>query len=210
MRRIMAWGLASFVLGFGSLVGGQAAYATWAQDYCTTAVQNTVDPVNRSTARSYALSADGDGYEWGGGCWDQDGVDDTPNQPDSGGEGADCSGFVFKTWKMTNSYGATGWKGWSAREKIHGPYTAADIKGDPGAVMVDRGKAYSDTLSMDAFANSTHTGMIYAEKSSGYDDIIEAKGDAVGTGVFQRSYRSDSSYDAAARVGWATGCTGCE
>ena len=42
----------------------------------------------------------GEGYEWGGGCWNDNNRDDTPGQPDSNGEGPDCSGFVFKTWEL--------------------------------------------------------------------------------------------------------------
>ena len=76
-------------------------------------------------ARTYAGYAAREGYEWGGGCWNDNNVDDTPGQPDSEGEGPDCSGLVFKSWELKPTRGANGGMWWNKRENIHGPYPAA-------------------------------------------------------------------------------------
>lgn len=65
-----------------------------------------------------------------------------------------------------------------------------------------KAKGYADTDWMDAFASTTHIGIIYAEQSSGYDAIIEALGDATGTGLWQRTYRTNSAYNGVGRTGW--------
>ena len=57
-----------------------------------------------ATARStVALYARYEGYQWGGGCWNDNDVDDSPGDPtedpNTGGEGGDCSGFTFKVWR---------------------------------------------------------------------------------------------------------------
>ena len=55
---------------------------------------------------------------------------------------------------------------------------------------------------MDAFASSTHIGMIFARSLYGGDQIVEAKCEACGTNIFYRTYRSDPSYGGVARWGW--------
>ena len=43
-----------------------------------------------------------EGYQWGGGCWNDNDNDDSPGDPGNrgtGGEGGDCSGFTFKVWR---------------------------------------------------------------------------------------------------------------
>ena len=67
------------------------ALATWVGTNCTgTHVDDHY--VKRSEAQAYSAAASGEGYEWGGGCWNNNDKDDTPGAPDSSGEGADCSG----------------------------------------------------------------------------------------------------------------------
>ncbi|MFT4009241.1 MAG: hypothetical protein QM655_04280 [Nocardioidaceae bacterium] len=178
-----------------------AAFASWVSDNCSTGSGYDSLYVSRDTAKYYAFDANGDGYEWGGGCWDGDGVDDTPGAPDSGGEGPDCSGFTFKSWYMKKDWSA-GWRGWPRLENVHGPYTAADFKNGTGAANVIS-KTYATTKYMDAFASATHIGMIYAELSNGQDRIIEAKGDAQGTGIWTRTYRSNTDYGGVRRANWA-------
>src|SRR5262245_51764912 len=75
------------------------AFASWSDNNCD---GDAGDPATwkRSQAKDYAQRAVNEGYEWGGGCFKLNDQDDTPNQPDSGGEGTDCSGFVFKTWAL--------------------------------------------------------------------------------------------------------------
>ncbi len=83
----------------------------------------------------------------------------------------------------------------------HGPYSAVDFHNGT-RVPRTKAKGYAETDRMDAFASTGHIGLIYSEQSSGYDAIIEAKGDAVGTGLWQRSYRTDPSYNGVGRTGW--------
>lgn len=207
MRTVCRLVVLPAIFGLLTTLGVQVAYAAW-NSRCDPASATVVDRWSRVEARSYALTAVGDGYEWGGGCWNSNGHDDTPGVPDSGGEGADCSGFTFKSWSMALNWGNTKTR-WSPMENVHGPYTAAAFKAGNGAAVAI-GKSYSTTAYMDAFASSTHIGMIYSESSDGYDRIIEAKGDAAGTGIFTRSYRVSGSYGGVRRYGWNAYCPQCQ
>ena len=164
----------------------------------------------RVDARAYSSSAEGDGYDWGGACWNGDGADNTPNQDgyhNSEGEGADCSGFTYKSWAMKSDYGTARryWPPLSNKlPEAHGPYTAQDFKFGTGAVDQLPNKNYGTTRRMDAFASTGHVGMIYTELSGGSDMIAEAKDQQAGMGIFQRSYRSDTSYSASERSVWDT------
>ena len=71
-----------------------AARASWVSQNCNSSTTG-IAAQKRSTARAYGEVADREGYEWGGGCWNNDNKDDTPGQPDSNGEGPDCSGLTF-------------------------------------------------------------------------------------------------------------------
>lgn len=195
--------LGSQILAFTVFANVGAAHAAWADNNCIKAGPLTYNGITRADAISYAVTANGDGYEWGGGCWNQNGVDDTPGAPDSHGEGADCSGFTFKTWKLPLNMGAPvqTYHHWVQWNDEHGPYTSADFRSGVG-IPRTKAKAYGETLRMDAFASTTHIGMVYAEGSSGYDTIIEAKGDSAGTGIWSRGYRSDPAYGGVGRGGW--------
>lgn len=181
-----------------------SAQAAWVDRHCNNTGPLTYNGISRSGARSYAVTANGDGYEWGGGCWNSNGVDDTPGAPDSGGEGPDCSGFTFKSWHLPLNMNAGSGvvRFWNWKTDVHGPYRAADFKAGVG-VPRQKSKTYANTLNMDAFASSSHIGMIYAEDAGGYDRIIEAKGDSAGTGIWRRSYRSSTAYGAVGRTGWS-------
>ena len=54
----------------------------------------------RSDGRAYGFVAAGEGYDYAGGCWNNDDRDDTPPvaTDDPGSEGPDRSGLVFKAW----------------------------------------------------------------------------------------------------------------
>ena len=56
-----------------------------------------LNPINRGESRNYAYSAAAEGYQWGGGCWNTNGYDDSPGDPPENpytlGEGPDCSGL---------------------------------------------------------------------------------------------------------------------
>jgi hypothetical protein len=168
----------------------------------------------RSQAKSYAAPMAREGYEWNGGCYRLNDRDDTPGAPDSGGEGADCSGFVFRVWGLPPS-GASGYRYYDYTYESHGPYSTAAYYA-PSASSPFKllgGKSYGATDVMDAFvyrngANTAgHIGLIYAEGSNGTDTIIEAKGDAEGTWIAAQAYRQSSVYRAVARKHWTAECS---
>lgn len=193
------------------LVGGFArpSEATWTSDNCASS-SATDSYVRRIEAQAYATVATGEGYEWGGGCWNDDNVDDTPGAPDSSGEGPDCSGLVFKTWELKNSAGARGFTYYGRLMNIHGPYSSysyhSPVLGWPFYRLTNKDR--TTTLYMDAFAKDGHVGMLWTTTYPSYnsDYIIEALGDSVGTGINIETYRFDSRYAAIRRVGWTADC----
>lgn len=197
------------LLGWSLAVFAQPAAATWVSNNCNGSSSSDSN-VKRSEAQSYSAVANHEGYEWGGGCWNDNNIDDTPGQPDSSGEGPDCSGFVFKTWEMVNSYGSGGWTYYSKLKNIHGPYSASSFygSGTSNSLPFYQLSSKSSTLYMDAFASSGHIGMIYTmtDTTATTDTIIEAKSDTAGVGKWTRDYRGSSSYRAIRRKGWTADC----
>ncbi len=153
---------------------------SWSSDNCTGSTW-TKSLWHRSDAKSYAAAAAYEGYEWGGGCYKLNNYDDTPGvaNKDSGGEGADCSSFVFRAWALPYS-GSTPYRYYSHSHYEHGSYTTGDyrypVSSDPFYRLSS--KTYSATSHMDALGyNSSgkgHIGLIYSEGSSNYDWIVEA------------------------------------
>lgn len=165
-----------------------------------------IGPVSRNEARDYASTAWRDGYQWAGGCWNSNGVDDQSGDPAgqswTEGEGGDCSGFTFKSWFLEDSWSDDRFRYWAPLTNVHGPFVAEDFKnGGPPAVSV---KSKSSVTTMDAFASSGHIGMVYfgTPTPSGTDFILEAKSEADGTGVWERSYRSNGDYSGTGRTNW--------
>ena len=172
--------------------------------YCNTSWMN-LNPINRGEARNYAYSAAGEGYQWGGGCWNTNGYDDSPGDPPENpytlGEGPDCSGFTFKSWYERSETGDPWFRYHYLMQNVHGPYTAADFKYGAGAPNSTVAKAY--TIYMDAFAATYHIGMIYWENTAyNQDRIIEAKCEACGTGTWPRTYRGNPDYSGVRRRYW--------
>lgn len=177
------------------------------------------ESISRRDAQSYASTAIGDGYQWGGGCWDGDHVDDQPNDPPqnagTGGEGGDCSGFVFKTWHLPTSTSNAGFQWWAILEYRHGPYASSTFKSASGAPLETVSK--SSAIAMDAFAKDGHIGMLYSTESTpnGEALIIEACCEADGTVLRGRDYRSNSAYSGVRRKNWRPPphvpdpCVGC-
>jgi hypothetical protein len=163
----------------------------------------------RKDAQAYAVVAKYEGYEWGGGCWNDNNRDDTPGLPDSNGEGPDCSGLVFKSWELRYP-GDNGYTFYDKLDNVHGPYSSYDYRSpassDPFVRLPDKNR--STTMYMDAFAKNGHVGLLSSRPSpsSNADYIIEAKGDASGTGEWLESYRFDSSYVAVRRKNWTPDC----
>lgn len=95
------------------MVNAPVARADWADTHCDLNGPTTPSSWAHENARSYAATANGDGYDWGGGCWDSDGQDDTPLQDgyhNAVGEGPDCSGFTFKSCHIGMIYSeGSGW-----------------------------------------------------------------------------------------------------
>jgi hypothetical protein len=163
MRRGLATGLlAGLVLGLLAIGTPAGAYHTRFQWGCNDTFFNH-DPVTRADARDYAYVAAAEGYQWGGGCWNGNNVDDSPGDPPEDpntlGEGGDCSGFTFKSWWERAETGDPWFRYHAWMQNVHGPYTAADFKYGTGASNTTVAKA--NTVYMDAFAATYHIGMIY-------------------------------------------------
>ena len=186
------------------------AVAGWADNNCTSTGDGTdLSTYKKSQAKDYALVADQEGYQWFGGCWNDSNHDNQPGDPtedpDTNGEGGDCSGFTFKTWALENGQGVNGKQKWAMNRDIHGPYQAWEFRTPSGSPIDDIAK--SNAFEMEALASSSHVGMIWTPNTSqGQDRIIEAKCEDCGTLKALRNYRGDSSYEAAQRTGWTPEC----
>jgi hypothetical protein len=196
--------LATFAL---SAAGTASAYHTrFVANNCNTNPAEPTSYITRDGSTTVALRARYEGYQWAGGCWNDNNRDDSPGDPtedpNTGGEGGDCSGFTFKVWRESADTGNGGFYQWNMFRNIHGQYTAQSFKSGTGAPNTTVSK--SAAIRMDAFASSSHIGMIYAKNADGSDQIIEAKGEAYGTNIWTRTYRGDSSYSGVRRIGWSS------
>jgi hypothetical protein len=198
---------AMLALAFIVTAGTAHAYHTrFVANNCNYGAPTPTSYITREGSAAVALRARFEGYQWAGGCWNDNDNDDSPGDPtenaSTGGEGPDCSGFTFKVWRESESTGNPGFYQWGMFRNVHGPYTAASFKGGVGAPHSTLSKAAA--IKMDAFASQNHIGMIYARNADGTDQIIEAKGEAYGTGIWTRTYRGDSSYSGVRRIGWSS------
>ncbi len=197
----------TFVAAF-ALVAAATAGAYHTRFVASNCNYNAPQPTSyftRDGSTTVALYARHEGYQWAGGCWNDNDVDDSPGDPtqdpNTGGEGGDCSGFTFKVWRESTNTSDAGAYQWNKLRFIHGPYTADAFRTGAGAPNVTYGKA--GLIRMDALASPWHIGMIYAANADGTDQIVEAKGEAYGTNVWTRTYRGDSSYGGVRRLGWS-------
>lgn len=197
-----------FVLALAlAYAGTAAAYHTrFVADNCNNAAPTPTPYITRDGSATVALRARYEGYQWGGGCWNDNNLDDSPNDPHedpaTGGEGGDCSGFTFKVWREALDTGDAGFHQWGLLRWVHGPYTAAAFKAGAGAPNVTSPK--SSLVKMDALASDGHIGLVYAVNPDGSDQVIEAKGEAYGTNIWTRTYRGSSSYSGVRRLGWSS------
>ena len=187
--------------------GTAAAYHTrFVADNCNTAAPTPTSYITRDGSATVALRGRYEGYQWGGGCWNDNDQDDAPGDPhedpNTGGEGGDCSGFTFKVWRESLNQGDADFYQWGLLRNVHGPYRAIDFKAGVGAANVTVAK--SALVKMDALASDGHIGLIYAENPDGSDQVIEAKGEAYGTNIWTRTYRGSSSYSGVRRTGWSS------
>lgn len=208
----MGAGARRFVLAFAVTIllaaaGTAGAYHTgFVSQNCNYASPTPTSYITRDGSAAVALRARHEGYQWAGGCWNDNDSDDSPGDPPgdlaTGGEGGDCSGFTFKVWRESENTGDGGFYQWGMLRFVHGPYTAEAFKGGAGAPNAVVSK--SGLIKMDALASAGHIGMIYAKNADGSDQIIEAKGEAYGTNIWTRTYRGSSSYGGVRRTGWSS------
>lgn len=213
MKRALnaALALAMVLSVTGGLVGlsAQASLASFVSDNCYK--NQASDPYHRrKDALAYAQVAKGEGYEWGGGCWNNNNRDDTPKAPDSNGEGPDCSGLVFKAWELRNAPNDSRFTWYHRIQNVHGAFSSYDFhspaSSDPFVRLPNKNR--STTMYMDAFAKRGHVGLISSRvpPSSNTDYIIEARGDSSGTGEWLETYRFESAYQGVRRKNWTPDC----
>ena len=196
--------LAGLMVAVAIATPGARAYHTNFQGSCTNEWFAT-SGVTRSQARIYAEIGAHEGYQWGGGCWNDDNRDNSPGDPTENvatrGEGGDCSGFTFKSWFERSD--STDWRfTYHYRMRnVHGPFTAESFKN--GAGIQNSMLSKTAAIEMDAFASANHVGMIYQPNTAyNTDRIVEAKCEACGTGIWSRTYRGDPSYGGVRRYAW--------
>ena len=199
----LTWFLVAFTLVGAGTAG--AYHTQFVAENCNYAAPTPTSYITRDGSAAVALRARHEGYQWAGGCWNDNDNDDSPNDPTTdpgtGGEGGDCSGFTFKVWRESLDSGNAGFYQWGMFRHVHGPYTAAAFKNGYGAPNVVASKA--GLVKMDALASDSHIGLVYAPNPDGTDQIIEAKGEAYGTNIWTRTYRGNSSYGGVRRTGWS-------
>jgi hypothetical protein len=203
-RRLVATFAITFALAYAGAAG--AYHTRFVADNCNYAAPTPTSYITRDGSAAVALRARREGYQWGGGCWNDNDRDDSPGDPTTdpgtGGEGGDCSGFTFKVWREALDTSDNGFHQWGMLRFVHGPYTAAAFRAGTGAPNITVAK--SALVKMDALASDGHIGLVYAVNPDGTDQIIEAKGEAYGTNIWTRTYRGSSSYSAVRRVGWSS------
>ena len=203
-RTLVASLVGAFLFGAAGTAG--AYHTRFVANNCNYAAPTPTPYITRDGSAAVALRARHEGYQWAGGCWNDNDRDDSPNDPTSdsstGGEGGDCSGFTFKVWRESLNESDASFQQWGMLRDVHGPYTAARFRAGHGAPNTSVSK--SALTKMDALASEGHIGMIYATNADGTDQIIEAKGEAYGTNIWTRTYRGDSSYGGVRRTGWSS------
>jgi hypothetical protein len=204
LRTCLATFAAAFCL---SGAGVASAYHTrFVAENCNYNNPQPTTYITRDGSTTVALRARFEGYQWAGGCWNDNDRDDSPGDPtedpNTGGEGGDCSGLTFKVWREALAESDASFDQWNMLRFVHGPYTAARFKRGDGAPNVTVSK--SAAIRMDAFASDSHIGLVYSRNPDGSDQIIEAKGEAYGTNIWTRTYRGSSSYGGVRRVGWSS------
>jgi hypothetical protein len=203
--------LAMAAAGIMGVAAGRAAADAWSDANCRNGT-SLPDHWKRSSAASYAQPPVDEGYSLNGGCYKLNDRDDTPSLPaDGGGEGADCSGFVFRVWAL-KSDGTNGYKRYDYKMDIHGPWYSWNYKdpkdGDPFRnipktdLSIDR---------MDAIAwyrdggDDRHIALIWQEGSRS-DLYVHAHSNTDGTEISEEIYRQISDTEATQRRNWSLEC----
>lgn len=198
------------LVGWSVVTAGLTARATWTSENCFGSSSDRTT-WKRADAYAYAQPARSEGYEWNGGCYKLNNRDDTEGWPvDASGEGADCSGFVFKVWALRKD-ATPGYRFWDHEMDVHGPYsTWAYIDPAPQDQFHSIAKTYSATEYMDAFvyrrSDEGHIALIQSEGTDGSDYVIHARNNTLGTLVNYLDYRSYSDSEGLTREGWTPSC----
>src|SRR6266568_8597232 len=185
----------------------QAAGGNFVARSCNRNAATKLASWSRSQAMSYASVAADEGYQWGGGCWNDNNRDDQPGDQEgvlaSNGEGPDCSGLVFKSWTLAGdpSGADTGFYRHDALTYVHGPFSANAFKTRNLNAFGPDAKA--SAVSMDAFASSQHIGLVYQANADGTDQIVEAIGESDGTRIATESFRGNPDFSAVHRKAWS-------
>ncbi len=164
----------------------------------------------RSAATDIANIAVGEGYQWSGGCYDNDDKDARPNAypretKSTLGEGPDCSGLVWRAWRESNyAYPSdNSFFFWPRSMYDHGPYNTIGFKyASPGSGAPHVRYDKSSIIVMDALASDTHIALEQFRIDAGSDFVWEALGEAYGTNEWVESYRSQSKFSGVRRLAW--------
>jgi hypothetical protein len=166
--------------------------------------------LKRSNAAEIANIAIGEGYQWAGGCYDNDDRDPTKNAypretKSTLGEGPDCSGLVWRAWRESNHYSPqdNSFFFWQRSTYDHGPYDTRLFKyatSGSGTPHVKYDK--SSIVMMDALASDTHIALEEISIDYGSDLVWEALGDAYGTNEWVESFRAQTKYSGVRRLAW--------
>jgi hypothetical protein len=189
---------------------GAASADAWSDANCF-GIGSGMTQWSRADAIGYAQPPVREGYSLNGGCYRLNDRDDTPTLPaDGGGEGTDCSGFVFRVWAL-RSDGSTGYKRWDYDKDIHGPWYSWDfyspLAAEPFKLIA---KNASSTTPMDAFAwyrgEDRHIALLWQELGSGSDLMVHAHNNSVGVEISEEIYRQYPDIHAVSRKAWSTEC----
>ncbi len=197
--------------GLLTTASGSAHADAWADRYCNGGASSPVF-WKRSDAISYAQPPLKEGYFLGGGCYRLNDRDDTPTLPaDGGGEGTDCSGFVFRVWAL-KSDGTNGYRRYDYGKFIHGPWATFHYKdpeqGDPFRTIP---KDIMTTSRMDAIVwysdggNDKHIALFWQEGATS-DYFIHAHTNTAGVEISEEIYRQRSDTVAVERKNWSLEC----
>ncbi len=164
----------------------------------------------RAAATDIANIAVGEGYQWAGGCYDDNDRDARPNAypretKSTLGEGPDCSGLVWRVWRESNYLKPhdNSFFFWSRSTYDHGPYNTIGFKyatKDDGAPHVKYDK--SSIIMMDALASDSHIALEQFRIDAGSDFVWEALGEAYGTNEWIESFRSQTRFSGVRRLAW--------
>ena len=193
------------------ITGGSASADAWADKYCTGSMSSPTY-WKRSDATAYAQPPLHEGYLLNGGCYRLNDKDDTPTlAADGGGEGTDCSGFVFRVWALRTD-GTNGYRRYDYTKYIHGPWYSWYFK-DPRSDEPFRNiaKDIVTTVPMDTIewyrdgGADRHIAIIWLEGTTS-DYFIHAHTNTAGVEISEEIYRQESDTEATQRKSWSLEC----